>query len=68
MDEAAGIVNITQRLHVGCAAAPKPARLAAGQAGPKGNLREFLEADKKVRCPGPARMLRKMCVMCCCPE
>ena len=37
---------------MGVTAAPKPARLAAGQAGPKGNLREFLEADKKARCPG----------------
>jgi hypothetical protein len=31
------------------AAAPKLGRLSAGQAGPKGNLREFLEADKKAR-------------------
>lgn len=33
------------------AATPKPARLAAGQAGPKANLRDFLEADKKARRP-----------------
>ncbi|KAK9831357.1 hypothetical protein WJX81_005284 [Elliptochloris bilobata] len=37
-----------RRRREAAAAAPKPARLATGQAGPKGNLREFLEADKKV--------------------